>query len=165
MLQKSTFLPPPSHRNRIYPLCKPQSTESTKAFCDCCFPETRLYILPIPTQYHLCSPRVANYCVLITKGPVRILHRAPRASHMKGVNSELACRPASQAQRTCSVPLWDRSADTQHRKEIAVSWVYWRHSEMLMPLNDCFFSFHRKLGGGRGRKGSSLFLQTPDKII
>lgn len=76
MLQKSTFLSPSTHRNRIYPLFKPQSTKSTKNFCDCFFPETRLYILPIPTQYHLCSPWVANYCILITKGPVRILQRA-----------------------------------------------------------------------------------------
>lgn len=70
-LQKSVFLPPPSRRNRIYSLCKPWSTKSTKL--SDFFPETKWYILPISTQYHLCCPRVANYCVLITKGLVRIL--------------------------------------------------------------------------------------------
>lgn len=92
VLQKSTFLLPHLNRKIIYPLRKPQSSKSKKPFCYCCFSETKLYILPIPTQYHLCSFRLANYCFPITRRPVRILQRAPAASHMKGVNSELADR-------------------------------------------------------------------------
>lgn len=92
VLEKSTFLLPYLNRKIIHPLCKPQNSKSTEPFCYCYFSETKLYILPIPTQDHLCSFRLANYCFPITRRPVRILQRAPEASRMKGVNSELADR-------------------------------------------------------------------------
>lgn len=77
MLQNSTFLPPLSQTNRIYPLHKPQSAKSTKPFCDSLFPETRLYILPIHTQYQLCSPRLQIIEFSSTRAPLQSLREPP----------------------------------------------------------------------------------------
>lgn len=77
MLQNSTFLPPLSQTNRIYPLSKPQSARSTKPFCDSLFPETRLYILPIHIQYQLCSPRLQVIEFSSTRAPLQSFREPP----------------------------------------------------------------------------------------